>query len=150
MDTTSSKSTKHPSIRATLLICLKYFSTDMTNIAAETKKIQILLADYKNSPVGPPPVAILQRIDALKTSHNKLKERLDIYFVWFDQLTEHGKLKDSILVPKKYNVTEVKGQLQAFFRQWCALRHERKDMEAELLAKNEDYEDNVDAVLVTE
>jgi len=136
MPANSSKPGKHLSVRATFLICLGHFSTDITNITAETKNIRILLTEYESCTGGSPPETILQRIGALREVHNRLKERLDIYFSWFDQLTERGQLKDSMLVPKKYHVTEVKGKLQAFLRQWHALRSERKGMEAELEAKD--------------
>ena len=142
-----SKKGKHPSFRAGLLIGLEKFSTDITNIAAETKKVKIQLTDFKNGPAGPPPAAILQRIDTLKSNHNKLKKDLECWFVWFDQLVERGQLKDSMLVPKKYHVRRIKGQLQAFRREWHALRRERKGMEAELEVKRRD---NLDAIQVIE
>jgi len=137
---------KHPSLRAALLIGLERFSNDISNIVAETKKVKIGLSDYKNGPAGPPPANILQRIDTLKSNHNKLKGDLDSWFVWFDQLVERGQLKDSILVPKKYHVSEINKQLRAFRRQWHALRRERKGMEAELEVKGEDGVDTIQVI----
>lgn len=145
MPTTPPKPGKHPSIRATFLIGLEKFSTDIANITAETKEITILVTDYKNSPAGPAPTTILQRIDTLKNDHNRLKEQLNTYYVWYDQLAGRGQLKDSMFVPKKYHVTEVKGQLRAFLEQWHALRRERKSIEAELNVKSEDDADAIQA-----
>ncbi|RPB19180.1 hypothetical protein L211DRAFT_853450 [Terfezia boudieri ATCC MYA-4762] len=143
MASNSPKLDKRPSLRAALLICLEKFSTDINNIEAETKKVRIQLTEYKNGPAGPPPATILHRIDTLKNNHNTLKRELNSWFAWFDQLAERGKLKDSILVPKKYHASKIKGQLQAYRRQWHALRLERKGMEAELEVKGED---DVDAI----
>ena len=129
------KSGKHLSFRARFLIGLEKVSTDIANITAETKKIRLQLTDYQNGLVGSP-TTILQRIDTLRNHHNRLKEQLDCWLVWFDQLTERGELKDSILVPKKYYAREVKGQLRAFCRQWKALQRELMGIEAELKPKD--------------